>query len=57
MYHFIQVVVAAQQVLSKFSANAMGGGEVIKRGWLVKSPPLEGGGIKVTCPALVWCSL
>lgn len=24
----------------------MGGGEVIKKGWLVKSPPLEGGGIK-----------
>ena len=25
----------------------MGGGEVLKRGWLIKSPPLEGGGIKV----------
>ena len=29
------------------SSDVMGGGEVIKRGWLVKSPPLEGGGIKV----------
>jgi len=25
----------------------MGGGEVIKKGWLIKSPPLDGGGIKV----------
>ena len=25
----------------------MGGGEVLKKGWLVKSPPLEGGGMKV----------
>ncbi len=22
----------------------MGGGEVIKKGWLIKSPPLDGGG-------------
>jgi len=26
----------------------MGGGEVLKKGWLIKSPPLEGGGIKVS---------
>ena len=24
----------------------MGGGEILKKGWLVKSPPLEGGGMK-----------
>jgi len=24
----------------------MGGGEILKKGWLIKSPPLEGGGIK-----------
>lgn len=26
----------------------MGGGEILKKGWLIKSPPLEGGGIKVS---------
>ena len=26
----------------------MGGGEILKKGWLVKSPPLEGGGMKVS---------
>lgn len=25
----------------------MGGGEVLKKGWLIKSPPLEGSGLKV----------
>ncbi len=42
----------------------MGGGEVLKKGWLIKSPPLESGGMKVrkfydtmiamSTPAQVW---
>ena len=26
----------------------MGGGEVLRKGWLIKSPPLDSGGIKVS---------
>ena len=26
----------------------MGGGEILKKGWLIKSPPLEGSGLKVS---------
>ena len=29
-------------------SRGMGGGEVIKKGWLIKSPPLDSGGMKVS---------
>lgn len=36
----------------------MGGGEILKKGWLIKSPPLEGGGIKVSlCASIASVSL
>ena len=39
-------VLAAREVFHSVFAE-MGGGEILKKGFLIKSPPLEGSGIKV----------
>ena len=37
-----------QLIYVQVNVKAMGGGEILKKGWLIKSPPLEGSGLKVS---------